>query len=269
MPNKTITNMSSVVSAKTLTKPIITAVKDTSIAPSLFENHLLPVKNNKPEIHITNYDFVITGVLLFLYILFVWMYVSDHKKLSQIIKGFYINRNSNQLSRNELSIGNRVSIFLFIFFVITLTLFINRIMRYYGFQFFTNNVTLGYIVTTIALTVAYSVKFATIKLMGYIFNVQKEANDYLRTVFLFCNTLGLFMLPVVICLTFVKQISPIVFMYAGIGIIITFFVIRMVRGFILGLNSSEISKIYLFMYLCTLEILPFVIMVKLFMLFFI
>ena len=108
--------MSSGDGANALIKPMITSVKDTSIVPSLFKNHLLTVKNNKPEVHFTHYDFVITGILLFLYILFVWMYVSNYKKLSQIIKGFYINRNTNQLSRDELSIGNRVSVFLSIFF---------------------------------------------------------------------------------------------------------------------------------------------------------
>lgn len=252
--------------ANALTKPIIASVKDTSIAPSLFKNHLLTVKDNKPEIHYTNYDFVITGILLFLYILFVWLYVSNYKKLSQIVKGFYINRNSNQLSRDELSIGNRVSVFLSIFFIITLTIFISRIMSYYGLRLFSTDVYFLDIIIALALVTAYSVKFATIKLFGYIFNIQKEANDYMMTIFLFCNTLGLFMLPIVICLTFVKQVSPVVFISAGAGIIAIFFCVRIIRGLIIGLNSSEISKIYLFMYLCTLEILPIVIMVKLFML---
>ncbi|MES2397165.1 MAG: DUF4271 domain-containing protein [Bacteroidota bacterium] len=258
--------MSSGDSANALTKPVIGGVRDTSIAPSLFKNHLLTANDHKPEIHYTNYDFVITGFLLFLYILFVWMYVSNYKKLSQIVKGFYINRNSNQLSRDELSIGNRVSFFLSIFFIITLTLFISRILAYYGFQLITSNIAVLNIIIGIALIVAYSLKFASIKLFGYIFKVQREANEYMMTIFLFCNTLGLFMLPIVVGLTFVKQVSPVVFIYTGIGVIVTFFMIRMIRGLILGLNSSEISRIYLFMYLCTLEILPIVILVKLFML---
>ncbi|MCE9539021.1 MAG: DUF4271 domain-containing protein [Bacteroidetes bacterium] len=261
-----IKNMSSVDSANVLAKPIVADVKDTSIAPSLFKDHLLAVKNPKPEIHFTNYDYVITGILLFLYILFVWMYVSNYKKLSQIINGFYINRNSNQMSRDELSIGNRVSFFLSIFFIITLTIFISRIIAYYGLQFGISNSTVLNIIIGSGIIVAYSLKFASIKLLGYIFKVQREANDYMMTIFLFCNTLGLFMLPIVIGLTYVKQVSPVFFIYAGTGVIVIFFMVRMIRGLILGLNSSEISKIYLFMYLCTLEILPFVIMAKLFML---
>ncbi len=266
MPAKKIKNISSGDSANALIKPIAKGVKDTSIAPSLFKNHLLTVKNPKPEIHFTNYDFAISGILLFLYILFVWMYVSNYKKLSQIINGFYINRNSNQLSREDLSIGNRVSFFLSIFFIINLTIFISKVIAYYGIQFGISNIFILNIIIGIAIIAAYCLKFASIKLFGYIFKVQREANDYMMTIFLFCNTLGLFMLPIVVGLTFVKQVSPLVFIYSGIGVIVTFFLIRMIRGLILGLNSSEISKIYLFMYLCTLEILPIAIMVKLFML---
>lgn len=265
MPQKTNKHISTAGVAKVAEKPVITVVRDTVTAPSLFKNHLLSVKNSKPEIHFTKYDFLISGILLFLYILFVWMYVSNYKKLSQIIKGFYINRFSNQLSREDFAIGNRVSIFLSVFFITTLSLFINRVLSYFGFQLFESDFFL-IIIIVFALITTYAVKFATIKLLGYVLNVEKEAKDYMMTIFLFCNTLGLFMLPIVICLTFVKQVSPGIFIYTGIVMIITFFIIRMIRGLILGFNSSGISKIYLFMYLCTLEILPLVILLKLFML---
>lgn len=251
-------------------KAITTAVKDTSIATSLFQNHLLAIKNPQPKIHTTSYDYWVTGILMFLYILFVWMYVSNYKKLSQIIKGIYINHNSNQMSREDLSIGNRVSVFLSIFFILTLTLFISRVLSYFDFHpspFGQDNVVVLNIITAIIITIAYGIKFASIKLLGYIFKAQKEASEYMMTIFLFCNTLGLFMLPLIVCLTYVKQVSPIVFIYAGIGFIIIFFSIRLVRGLFLGLNRLEISKIYLFMYLCALEILPIIIIIKLFMLY--
>jgi hypothetical protein len=74
------------------------------------------------------------------------------------------------------------------------------------------------------------------------------------------------MLPVVVGLAFVKQLPTHLFIYTGAGIFVSFLCIRLLRGAIIGFNSIRISKFYLFLYLCTLEILPFVIMVKLFML---
>lgn len=270
MPIKINKYISPVDSAKTHSESVITAINDTSITPSIFKNHLLTVKNTESEVHTTSYDYWVTGVFLFLYILFVWMYVSNFKKLTQIIKGFYINRYSNQLSREDLAIGNRVSVFLSVFFICTLTLFISRALSYFGFHpsiFGKNNVGIIDIVIGLVILLTYCIKFATIKLVGYIFQAQKEANEYMMTIFLFCNTLGLFMLPLVICLTFVKQVSPGVFIYTGFVIIAIFISVRFIRGLFLGLHSSEISKLYLFMYLCTLEILPVIIIVKLFKLY--
>ena len=251
-------------------KTLTTIAEDTSTTPSLFQNHLLNIKNPQPKIHTTDYDYWVTGILLFLYILFVWMYVSNYKKLGQIIKGVYINQNSNQMSREDLSIGNRVSVFLSIFFILTLTLFISRVLSYFDFHlspFGQENIVVLNIITALILSLGYGIKFVIIKLLGFIFKAQKEANEYMMTIFLFCNTLGLFMLPLIICLTYVKQVSPIVFIYTGIGFIAIFFSIRLVRGLFLGLNRLEISKIYLFMYLCALEILPIIIIMKLFMLY--
>lgn len=267
MTEKISKHISSSDSAKVLTTPIIKALKDTTTVPSLFQNHLLPDKNTRQQIHITDYDYWVSGILLALYVLFVWMYVSNRKKLNQVIKGFYISRFSNQLSREEFSVGNRVSVFLSIFFVFTLTLFFIRIIQYYGFHFFTDNVALLGLIIALIIIIAYSIKFSIIKFLGNIFQLQKEANDYMMIIFLFCNTLGLVMLPLVICLTFLKQVPPVVFIYIGIFIITLFVFVRIFRGLILGLNSSGISKLYLFLYLCTLEIVPFIILVKLFMLF--
>jgi hypothetical protein len=247
-----------------VTPVLITVKKDTTTQHSLFQNHLLSAQKEKPQLHHTNYDYWITGLFLFLYVLFVWLYTFNRKKLNQVVKRFYITRYANQLSRDELSIGNRVSFFLSIFFILTLTLFISQVMIYYGFHFYTGNIAVLGIVIALIVTIAYSIKFATIKLLGYVFQIQREAADYIMTVFLFCNTLGLFMLPIVMCLTFVKQIPPSIFIYTGMGLIATFILLRVARGILLGLNSSEISKFYLFVYLCTLEILPFVILVKLF-----
>lgn len=242
----------------------IPPLKDTTATRSLFQNHLLTVKSDRPQLHITQYDYWITGIFLFLFALFVWLYVSNRKKLNQIIKGFYQTYYVNENKRDEFSMGNRVSVFLSVFFVFTLSIFISRTLSYYQIHLFANNAVEA--VLALIIVIAYGIKFISINIFGTIFQVQKEASDYMMSVFLFCNTLGLFMLPVVLCLTFIKQASPAIFIYTGMGIIISFMCVRVIRGIFIGLNSSRVSKFYLFMYLCTLEILPFILLTKIFIL---
>ena len=238
---------------------------DTTKANSLFRNNLLQVKTSEPQLHVTKFDFKVAGILFLAFVMFVWLYAVNRKRLNQVIKAFYINRYANQLARDEVSIGNRVTIFLSTLFVLTFALFITQLANYYGF-FQQEDQLILFLKVAGMIIVAYAIKMLSVRVFGSIFQNQKEANDYGMTVFLFCNTLGLFMLPVVIGLAFIRQLPPEIFIYSGYVIFVFFLCIRLLRGAIIGFNSIRISKFYLFLYLCTLEILPFVIMVKLFIL---
>lgn len=253
---------SSHITAKPISLPVLHAA-DTLSTTSLFQDHLLKQKSEKPTLHFTNFDFGVASVLLFAFILFVWLYASNSRRLNQVIKAFYISRFSNQLGRDELSLGNRVSIFLSSLFVITLSLFIAQVINYFQFYKIENEV--WFIIQLAALIcVIYGFKIVIVRLAGFIFQSQKEVAEYSTMIFLFCNILGLFLLPIVVCIAFVKEVSPLVFIYSGFSIFVLLLFVRLLRGVVIGINSIRVSKFYLFLYLCTLEILPFVIMVKLF-----
>jgi hypothetical protein len=230
----------------------------------LFNNHLLLPQGSKPVLHFTNYDFVVAGILFFLYILFVWLYVSNRKRLNQIIKGFYINRYANQLAREELAIGYRVSLFLAMLFVFSLSIFFVQLNNY--FVFFVINNSISYLIVSAAIIVLYFCKFIFIKILAFIFKLGKEEKEYKMGILLFCNALGIFMFPIVICLQFVNRVEPLVFIYSGLSVVSLFLVIRLIRSFAIGLNSNRVSLFYLFLYICTFEILPFMIGAKLFIL---
>ena len=238
-------------------------VADTSAAASLFQQHLLPVKNDRPIIHYTQYDYLVTSILFLSYIMFVWLFISNRKRLNQIIIGLYAGRYANQLAREEVSLGNRVVIFLSALFVFTITLFFYQTAGYYGFLP-VNSMKNTFFITALAIFFIYGLKLLVIKMLGFLFETQKEIREYTISVLMFCNAVGLFMLPVVICLAFLKQVNPSVFIYTGFAIIAVFFLTRLVRGLIIGLNSTRVSRLYLFLYLCTLEIVPLAIMIKLF-----
>ena len=236
---------------------------DTSTTTSLFEGHLLHKTSEKPQIHFTDFDFGVASILLFSFVLFVWLYATNRKRLNQVMKAFYITRLTNQSSREELSLGNRVAIFLSILFVVSFSLFLYLTAEYYGYM--EGNEVLFFFKILITICLAYGIKILLVRFFGFIFQNQKESGDYSLMIFLFCNILGLFLLPIVVCMAFIKDVSPLIFIYSGISVFVLLLLIRVLRGVMIGANSIRVSKFYLFLYLCTLEILPFVIIVKLFM----
>ena len=228
----------------------------------LFNNHLLEVQTNTSQIHYTNYSYVLTGIFLLLYVAFVWLYVTNRKKIGQVISGFYQPQFSNANKRNDFFIGNRVSVILSLFFIITSSVFISQLVTFYDFKI--NTVYNLTVVIAFVICSIYIVKLMVVSVLGSVFQVQRKAQEYILLIFLFSNVLGLFLLPLVICLTYM-EVSPDVFIYIGLVVIMFFLIVRSIRGFYIGLTSPQISKLYLFMYLCAFEILPFVWMAKLFL----
>ncbi len=237
---------------------------DTALTSSLFQDHLLSKQTEAPQLHFTDFDFGVASILLLAFILFVWLYSTNRKRLNQVIKAFYITRFSNQLGRDELSLGNRVSIFLSLLFVVTFSLFIYQLCIFYGYIVAETNF-LFCVKIAILIAAVYGLKILVVRFFGFVFQNQKEAGDYSMMIFLFCNILGLFLLPIVVSIAFVKNVSPSIFIYSGLCVFVLLLLIRVLRGVMIGVSSNRVSKFYLFLYLCTLEILPFVIMAKLFM----
>lgn len=236
---------------------------DTMTASSIFNDHLLAPKAPKPVIHYTDYDYLIASVLLFMYIIFVMLYIKNRKRLNQVIKAFYINRFASQLVREEVSVVNRVSILLSIIFLFSITIFIRQIMDYYGWSQEQNEMLL-FLFILASVIIVYTVKFITIKFFGFVFKTAKETDEYALTVLLYINSLGLFLLPIVVCIAFAENVPVEIFIKTGLCLLALFLFTRMVRGLIIGLNSIRVSKFYLFLYLCSLEILPLIVMVKIF-----
>jgi hypothetical protein len=239
--------------------------QDTSLGPSIFKGHELQPVHQKPVLHLTNYDYLVALVLFISFCVFVWLYIANAKRLNQLFKSFSPNR-TNQLSRDEYSGSNRTGLFLSLLFLFSITLFTGQVLEFYGLTSRGDH-TFMYLFIAGALLIMYLVKFIFIRLSGFIFKTGKEALDYSSALFVFINILGLIMLPVVICLEFAKQANPRIFIYAGFFFIVSFLALRLLRGIVIGVNSNRVSKFYLFLYLCTLEIIPFVILVKLFMLY--
>ena len=161
---------------------LLVPLKDTSLTSSLFQHHLLNIKKNKPQLHFTNYDYTVTGILFFLLILFVWLYVSNRKRLTQVIKGFYINRYSNQLAREEASLGNTGSLFLSTLFIVSLTLFISQVCQYYGISSPVNSLFL-FLIIAASILLIYTIKLISVKFVGFVFKLPGKQTIMLRQYF--------------------------------------------------------------------------------------
>jgi hypothetical protein len=102
-------------------------------------------------------------------------------------------------------------------------------------------------------------KSSLVYLLGYVFNNKDSARAYQLNTLLFNHITGIFLLPITIIAFYWDSI---VILNAGIIIVLLVTLYGLYRGILTGLSDKNYNLFYLFLYLCTLEILPLLLIYK-------
>jgi len=232
---------------------------------SLFTDHLCSTVTIQPRIHPKNDQFWISAVLLLAFIIYVWLKVLYRRPLRKMLDTFIYKRGTTELARDENSASNRASIFFSLLFVIILSLFIYQSFSMNNHYYLETQIKLGlYLLICAGVILTYFIKVSTVNLLAFLFNAKGMGAEYVYNILLFNKVLGLFLFPITLFIAYFRLLPTYYFLYSGYLLILLMFVYRSVRILIIGIHNSKISKLYLFLYLCTLEFLPLIVLVKLF-----
>jgi len=189
----------------------------------------------------------------------------NNKRIAQLFKAFLVPHFTNQLIR-EGNIMREFFVYplLFIYFVTTSLLFSNVLHHFFHYEIALKQSML----ISLAIFSFFIFKIFLINILGWVFQTKKETFEYLTNYLIFSIVVGLFLFPFVFFLIYTTPSITVFLLY---GVLIVFgliFVYRTIRGFLIGLSSERYRLYYLFLYLCTVEILPLSISVKLLINFF-
>lgn len=229
---------------------------------SIFSSDTLHIKSFEVKEKQVQYIGWLSITVLLCYILFAYAQYNYFKRIQQIFKAFFANRFFNQLSRDAGLFSERASLFLFSSYLIGLSLYIYNTYVFY-FRTDHNNLqdVLFFIKILAGIFILYLLKFGLFNLSGIIFKVQKETSDYILNIFIYGQLTGVVLLPLIVLISYIHTE---IIIYFGAILIILLYIYRIFRGFSYAIYSSKISVYYLFLYLCTLEILPFFVLYKIF-----
>jgi hypothetical protein len=252
-------------------RPDTTQHAPAETAISFFKGHELPARDLPRELEKTKgYDAFLSLILLTAFSLFVIVKVYSPRKLRQTFTAFIKPAALHQLLREEYAFSNRSSVLLLIMSLLTLPLFAYQAAGYAGsntflFHFVHTKGLLAYAGIMLFVFLAYLVKILTIKFLANTLTVRSSGSEYIYTILLFNKVAGLVMLPLVLLIAFARQLPTTISLYTGLGILSILLIYRSLRMVQIGISTSGVSILYLFLYLCTLEIMPFVVLIKLFM----
>ena len=170
-----------------------------------------------------------------------------------------------QLSQNIYSdpgiVTKRLRQFLLFFYFFSVGLWLYLVFTYFNLSFFElSNVSLFFALLA-SIIVLYLLRTIIMRLTGYIFSRQSLYNEYLFHHFLINKVFGLAVLPFLLAIAYSKEPYTEIMVWTSIGIFIIALIMRVIVA-ISYIFRNVVSKFYLILYLCTLEILPVLVIVR-------
>lgn len=200
-------------------------------------------------------------VLLISISIFAWGKSLYQKYLLQIFNSVYNYQISIQLFRDKNALFRNLSIILQILFPINLGLLIYFLIDFYQFSHVSEYPMASIGIYSVAVFIFFRLKNWLYKFLGVVFKIQEDFHEIQHHLNIFSQSLGVVLLPFVISMPFLNDtfksiVLVSLFIVIGIYILLFFF-----RGFQI-VTRKQVSVFFLILYLCAVEILPVVLLIK-------
>jgi len=159
------------------------------------------------------------------------------------------------------------SLLLNIFFVIIGSLYISFILLNVKWNPI-NNFWLMTLYCIGGLSIIYSIKFFSLKVSGWLFNMQSAADAYIFIVFIINKMIGLVLLPFLIMLAFTQRKVYSVSLMLSLIVVVVLFAYRFILTYSAVRNQVKVNPFHFFLYFCAFEIAPLLLIYKALLLFF-
>lgn len=162
-----------------------------------------------------------------------------------------------QLLQNPLP-----SMLLNLFFTLSIGMFLALLLQYFklGSEF---NFWLLYLYCVIGLISIYALKFVSLKLLGWIFQVSNTIDSYIFIVFTTNKIISIVLLPFLVVLAFTKGVVNEAAMSLSIMVVLGLVAYRFFLSFLSIRGQIRISFLHFLIYLFAFEIIPLLLINKL------
>ena len=226
---------------------------------SIFKpHHLEPTHSGPLPINRQSTDWI-TMIFLACLLIFAWIQSSYSKRFNQIFRAAAQPHFVNQLEREGNLFKERITLGLGFIYYTTFSIFVFQIFRdFFTIPYGLNNLAFTGIIFA-SLFLFQLIKSLTVFSTGVIFNTRESARSYQLNTLIFNYITGITLFPFTLVAIYWHST-----VFLIIGIIITSLLISycFFRGLLTGLGNKNYSLFYLFLYLCTLEILPLLLIYK-------
>jgi hypothetical protein len=179
-----------------------------------------------------------------------------------MIRGLFNDQLSLTLLREKERSGAALYFTWYLFFFINAGIFLFQACNWWTNGTFPGDKYLYMIWISLGVMGFYLLKHTILLIMGSIFPLQKPLQQYSFCINLFNALLGLALFPVNISISYSGGTLNEIFLFAGFSIVALSYIFRILRGLWIGLPYLMKSPIHFFLYICAVELAPFLVLLK-------
>ncbi len=236
---------------------VVTPEKRTSITPTTSPSKTTK-KKKRPQKHSSSFVFWLITIMLIVMTFLLTLYNSIIEKSYRS----FINENFlKMVHRDQGRIVSPHYMVFYILFFINLSIFVFLVARHFGW-YITASPFWSYMICLGGVIMAFLFKHLLLMLIGAVFPLSKEVRQYSFTIVVFSIILGLALVPFNLLIAFTDPELARVLIYATIALIFGVYAYRAIRGLIIAGSYISLHTFHFFMYLCTAEIAPAVLLAK-------
>lgn len=202
--------------------------------------------------------YTLIGLLLF----FALIKNGSSRYITDLFQTFFRTSVRQRQQREQLVQSPISSLLLNVFFFLSGGMFVALLLQYFrlGLQF---NFWILFLYCFLGLIAIYSVKFITLKLFGWIFQISNVIDTYVFIVFSTNKVIGIFLLPFLVILSFTDGIFNQVAITLGITMVIALIVYRYFLSYVSVQQQLKMSFFHFVLYFTAFEIAPLLLINKL------
>jgi hypothetical protein len=201
------------------------------------------------------------GVLLLLLITLAWIRMNFRKLLIDNRKAAFSLRDSSRLFNEQNSLVQRVSFVLNIVFFVTLALFVYQALMVQSDQPTGSGSIVSFLVLLIAIILIYTSRVLVYKFLGYLFQYIEQSKELIHNSFVINRITAFILFPFIAIIPFIPGHYAQWCIYAGICFFGVLYALQLIRNMQLFLKNVH-SVLYSILYLCALEIVPVIVLIK-------
>jgi hypothetical protein len=219
-------------------------------------------KLNNPSLVRQDFISPLVGIV-FLLVFFVLVFITYNFRAyaKSILFCNFSLRNLQDKDSSESNKNRKAGWWLTIFFLLVISLLIHNLISSSIAYFHSMTQTMNLLISFGVVILFYAFKYLLKILLGIIFNKESLTSLLLNRLALKDKALGLLLFPLLLIYTFslpLKEIAlTLIFIFSSL-----YLVLKWVNGFLTGIKFGNIPYFYSFLYICTLEIIPFALILK-------